>query len=214
MYSSGQTLVHKTKRILARLAITEQSKGDTWFWGNDKNGTLLILENGQEVIDDLDNYTHVSDEWGRPYAKQPEKGQFVDISAKKYVISDEEMSTLRQKAIKELLSCYEKIEEEILRLMRGGKSKPKDKNYSYNDYRVERYPLCEHNISYFVGHKYQGNNYLDFTRWFLERRNAKPLYRTRGWKDKIDGRNYHFTYADKHWLSDGSCFVEIFFDNV
>jgi hypothetical protein len=92
MYSVGQTLVHKKEGFLARLATRDDGP---WAWDIGKN-TAMVLENGTKVAYDINEFTHISDEFGMPYAESPEKGQFVDISAKKYLVSKAKLAKMRK----------------------------------------------------------------------------------------------------------------------
>ena len=82
MYSVTQTLYHKETKKLARLNPLREDS--IWAWDiSDK--TRFIDKEGNVFFDDINNYTCIEDEFGRPYSKLPGKGQCVDESADKYV---------------------------------------------------------------------------------------------------------------------------------
>lgn len=84
MVSTGQTLKHKTKNILVRIIP----------YKNDK--IQFIDKEGNMFWDNLNNYTHIDDEFGRTYVRQPTNGQFVDESAEKYLCSKRKMLEMRK----------------------------------------------------------------------------------------------------------------------
>lgn len=84
MFVSGQTLRHKETDELVRL--DPQPCDTMWAWSIGKK-TAFIKKDGAKLIDDINNYTHVTDELGRPYSRQPEPGQFVDESAENHLVS-------------------------------------------------------------------------------------------------------------------------------
>lgn len=149
MYSNGQTLRHKRTNELVRLA---PSGGSDWAWNIGKN-TTLIREDGSKFFDDIINYTHIEDELGRPYAKQPKEGQFVDESAKKYLISKREKMRMRKKKLLEW-------EAKVLKAMKEGEGQ------SFCTAGKEVHcPFADGSRSYLFG------------KFFLQRRKARPLYR-------------------------------------
>ena len=82
MYGATQTLYHKETKKLARL--NPLNRDSAWAWDiGDK--TRFIDKEGNVFFDHITNYTHIEDEFGRPYSKPLEKGQHVDESAEKYV---------------------------------------------------------------------------------------------------------------------------------
>lgn len=193
-YYSGQTLVHKTKRFLARLV----SQDSSFHWPRGKSGTLFVDEKGKKFIANLSDFTNLSDEWGQPYANQPEIGQFVDESAKAY-IDPANVRRLRRNAIKRLKRAYLQIEKDILDCMTTKQTKPQSKEYNYE---LPSVTWTNRGVDFFVGHKYSANDYLDFTQWFLSRRNGKALYQIKN----SDGQYYSvaisFSYAGSEWVWD------------
>ena len=166
MLSNGQTLKHKYVNRLARL---DPTPGETWAWDISKK-TAFIAEDGAKFIDDIDNYTHIEDELGRPYAKQPKEGQFVDESAKKYLVSKEKMAEMRQKRLEEW-------EAEVLDRMENGSPGPYIKTMS--GVKVTCYPRHSSDIAgkYISCPFADGSDSLLFKDFFLKRRKATPLYR-------------------------------------
>jgi len=188
MLGNGQTLRHKEREELARL--DPPTPGESWAWDIGPN-TAFIAEDGSKFIDDISNWTHVEDELGRPYAKQPAKGQFVDESAKKYFVSEEELAQMREKKLGEW-------EAEILDRMKNGGTPPTIK------YIEGIKTTCYGHGSYDNAGKsvqgpftWRGYQSLLFQNWFLKRRQAIPLYRS--WnsirKEYMDGPMV-FQHAD------------------
>lgn len=160
MLSNGQTLVHKKTKELARMV---PEPGERWAWNIGKN-TVFISKEGTEFIDDINNYTHIKDELGQPYAHPPKEGQFVDETAKKYLVSKAELAKMRRKKLKEL-------EADILDRMAGNVrmqsciTNGKKRTYSCD------YPKI-------MVHCPFPGIYATFRNYFLERRKAVPLYRS------------------------------------
>ena len=67
MYSNGQTLMSKDKKRLVRIKPT--SGAGVWAW----EIAAFIDEDGNEFTDDIRNYTHVEDEFGRAYSRPVKK---------------------------------------------------------------------------------------------------------------------------------------------
>jgi len=175
MYSNGQTLVHKKTKKLARLA----PNGVHNWYNNSSGSTRFIDEKGYHFFDGLKNYTHVSDELGRPYTKQPAPNCFVDETAKKYLVSAKVLAKMR----KERLLTWE---QSILERMETG---------SGSCDVAGKEVLCP-----FA----DGSYCVLIKEFFLKRRNAKPLYTK--WhkftKEMVDGPLY-FKHTDgKYWLYD------------
>lgn len=193
MLSNGQTLRHKETNKLARL---DPAPGETWAW-NVGEKTAFIAEDGAKFIDDISNYTHVEDELGRPYARQPPEGQFVDESAKKYLVSKEKMAEMRQERLEEW-------EAEVLDRMENGSPGPYTKIIS----GIKTTCLPRHSSD--IAGKYIGCPFADgsesflFRNFFLKRRKAVPLYRV--WnsikKEYVDG-SIVFRHTDGQlWMHD------------
>jgi hypothetical protein len=98
MLCNGQTLVHKKTNKLVRL---DPVPGSAWAWHINKK-TAFISEDGTKFLDDIKNYTNIVDELGQPYAHPPKEGQFVDESAKKYLVSKAKLAKMKQKKLLEL----------------------------------------------------------------------------------------------------------------
>lgn len=147
MYYNGQTLQHKETNELVRLVPFSPDhvcKID--------RGVLLVRENGDEFSDCINNYTYIEDEFGRPYAKQPKEGQFVDESAKRYLVGPEKMAEMRQKSLREW-------EDRLFGYMEKGR---------FSTGTPGKTVLCP-----FA----DGSDCSMFQKFFLRRRNAVPLYR-------------------------------------
>lgn len=152
MYCNGQTLRHRKTNELVRLASIKYPLNWVDWASKTDRGTLLIRENGTKFTDNINNYTHIEDEFGRPYAKQPKDGQFVDESAKRYLVSPEEMAEMRQKSL-------EAWEDRLLGYMVKGK---------YSADTPGKAVLCPFS---------DGSRCSVFQEFFLRRRNATPLYK-------------------------------------
>lgn len=166
MLANGQTLRHKHTNRLARL---DPAPGETWAWDIGKK-TAFIAENGTKFIDDINNYTNVVDELGRPYAEQPLEGQFVDESAKKYLVSKEKMAEIRQKRLEEW-------EAEVLNRMKNGSPGPYVEIIS--GVKTTCYPRHSSDVAgrYINCPFADGSESSLFRDFFLKRRKAIPLYR-------------------------------------
>jgi len=97
MWYSGQTLRNVDTNKLARLC---PEKDSTFAWNIGK-GTAFIDENGKKFFDDSSKYTHISDEFGRAVSGQIKKGQFVDVSLKRYLVSKKKLLDMKN------LKCQE-----------------------------------------------------------------------------------------------------------
>jgi len=165
MLANGQTLRHKKTNQLARL---DPEPGERWAWNIGKK-TAFVAEDGTKFVDDINNYAHVEDELGRPYFKQPAKGQFVDESAKKYLVSKKKLARMRQKRLEEW---------EAKILYRMDHDGPKPVVEIVGKIKTTRYPLHSSD----VGGKYVQCPFADggdsslFRDFFLKRRGAVPLY--------------------------------------
>jgi hypothetical protein len=82
MYCSGQTLVHKKTKKLARFAVNKK-ECSMFQWGLGEN-TVFVGEDGKSFVDDPENYTCVRDEFGRPISGIFSKSG-PDLSLKRYV---------------------------------------------------------------------------------------------------------------------------------
>ena len=161
MLSTGQTLVHKKTKKLARL--NPNREASMWAWNIGKK-TAFISENGEKFTDDISNYTHIEDELGRPYAHPPKEGQFVDESAKTYLVSKTKLAKMRQEKLKEL-------EAGILDRMAGNiKMSSCTENGKLRTYSCDSPKKRVH--CPFPG------IYAIFYSYFMERRKAVPLYRS------------------------------------
>jgi hypothetical protein len=162
MYFNGQTLVHKKTRKLARLVPKESTS--QWAWDIDEN-TLFIDKKGILFEDDIENYECIKDELGRPYSKQPAKGQFVDESAEKYLVSKKELAKMKKKKLIEW-------EAEILNRMAG--------NVETNSFivngKIKKYS-CESPKKSVHCPFADGSLSTLFEDFFLKRRHAVPLYK-------------------------------------
>lgn len=176
MLGIGQTLRHKVTNDLVRL---DPQPGDgPWAWDVGKK-TALISRDGTKFIDDINNYTNIVDELGRPYAKQPKPGQFVDESAEKYLVSKAKMAKMRKKRLEEW-------EAELLYRMENGGPKPNSSDIAGR----------------FINNPFADGGWSGlFEKFFLKRRNAKPLYRYYGSIKKkfVDGP-FVFRYKGKQWI--------------
>jgi len=178
MYSRNQTLRHKVTNRLARLDESAQDKVSLWAW-NIGERTAFVDEDGSQFTDDINNYTHIEDEFGRPYSNPPQTGEFVDESARKYLVDDRTKAKMRRESLL-------KWERKILDRMEG-------KNLHQCD-RPKKSVLCP-----FA----DGSHCSLIEKFFLFRRGAKPLYRqfdsvTRKWK----GHAPAFTYKGQLWMYD------------
>jgi hypothetical protein len=191
MYFTGQTLVHKEKRFLARLATKEDG---TFAWNILGNGTPFVLEDGTKITDKVSNYTHVEDEFGHPYAQCPKKGQFVDESAKKYLVSVAELKKMRQTSLRKNLIKAKELEILILKEMKICKE-AKGSGQNHDAY----YSKLAKGVTYWSNRL--NNKYFNFTEWFLKRRKAKILFFVlRGWNySRFKPQTYVFEYAGKTW---------------
>lgn len=173
MLANGQTLRHKEEYRLARL---DPVPGESWAWNLCKK-TAFIAEDGSKFLDDIENWTHVADELGRPYFNLPAKGQFVDESAKKYLVSEEELAKMRKDKL-------EKWEAQILDRMENGGPSPSIK------YIAGIKTTCYVRGSSDVAGKSVACPFADGSGsslcrdFFLKRREAIPLYRKWGTFDK------------------------------
>ena len=162
MLYNGQTLVHKKTNKLARL--NHDREASMWAWNIGKK-TAFISENGKKFADDISNYTHIKDELGQPYAHPPKEGQFVDETAKKYLISKAELAKMRRKKLEEL-------EADILDRMAG--------NVKMNSCiirgGVKRTYSCD--VPKKMVHCPFSDVYPLFRDYFMKRRGAGPLYRS------------------------------------
>lgn len=166
MLANGQTLRHKETNVLARL---DPIPGETWAWEIGKK-TAFITEDGTKFIGDINDYTNIKDELDRPYFRPPGEGQFIDESAKKYLVSEEELAKMRQKRL-------EAWEVEVLDRMKNGGPEPKVS--IANGIKSTTYHPHSHDdagkrvLSPFA----DGTHSQVFQDFFLERRKARPLYR-------------------------------------
>ena len=162
MLANGQTLRHKYTNRLARL---DPTPGESWAWDIGKK-TAFIAENGTKFIDNINNYTHVKDELGRPYFNVPKEGQFVDESAKKYLVSEKKMAEMRKKKLEEW-------EAKVLDRMAGN---VKYTNVTVNG-KVEKHTSDSAKKSVCCPFADGSKSFL-FRDFFLGRRKAIPLYKS------------------------------------
>jgi len=175
MYYNNQTLKHKKTNKLARLVPHSKS---TWAWDIGER-TPFIGEDGKEFLGNICDYTHIEDELGRPYSKQPKEGQFIDESAKKYLVNKYEKLKMRKKKLLEW-------EKKVLGVMKKGDTIIK------GQVRKRGSVLCP-----FA----DGSQSTLFRRFFLKRRKAIPLYKY--WnsirKEYVNGP-VSFTYKKEVWV--------------
>lgn len=189
MLANGQTLRHKERNELARL---DPTPGERWAWDISKK-TAFIAEDGSKFTDDIANWTHVEDELGRPYFNLPGEGQFVDESAKKYFVSKEELSRMRQEKL-------EGWEAAVLDRMAGNVRTYKvtvngkvETHTSDSAKKLVHCPFADGSKSFLFHH------------YFLKRRKAVPLYKV--WnsfkKEYVDGPMI-FRHTDGQlWIYEG-----------
>uniref|UniRef100_A0A6M3LVA5 Uncharacterized protein n=1 Tax=viral metagenome TaxID=1070528 RepID=A0A6M3LVA5_9ZZZZ len=163
MWYSGQTLRHKITNELVRL----NPEPSTFAWEIGKN-TSFIREDGTKFIGNSNDYTHIEDELERPHCKQPKEGQFVDESAKKYLVGRKTLLKMRRKKLLE----WEK--EVLFRMENGCVKKPTKTIYGGTIYprhygekanKIVNNPFSDGSVSFI------------FQKFFLERRKAKPFYK-------------------------------------
>ena len=77
----------------------------------------FIDETGKVFTDDIDKYTHIQDEWGNPYVNDVEKGQFVDVSAKKYLVSEKVLASMRIKTLKKVRKDAKVFSEMLIKTL-------------------------------------------------------------------------------------------------
>lgn len=188
MLANGQTLKHKETNRLVRL---DPTPGQTWAWDISKK-TAFIAENGTKFIDNINNYTHIEDELGRPYFNMPKEGQFVDESAKKYLVSEEKMAKMRKKKLKEW-------EAKVLDRMAGNV-----KMFTYTCNGKPKTTTCDSAKKSVHCPFADGSKSFLFRDFFLKHRKAIPLYKE--WnsikKEYLDGPMI-FRHTDgQMWMYD------------
>jgi hypothetical protein len=102
MYYSNQTLRHKISNRLAALHPLI-NKGSSFNWEIGKK-TSFIDEFGVKFTDDIDNWTHIEDWFGRPvsYTREKSESKFVNTALKQYLfVSDKDREYKKQKALEE-----------------------------------------------------------------------------------------------------------------
>jgi hypothetical protein len=179
MLMNGQTLRHRKTGKLARL---DPSPNTTFAWNIGKE-TAFIAEDGTKFIDDSKDYTHIEDELGRPYANAPEQGQFVDESAKKYLVSEKELLKMRQKRL-------EQWEAEVLHRMEHG-GEPDEVRVDPDGTRHIKHGKhsCDVAGKMVLCPFSDGSRSLLFEKFFLKHRKAVPLFKKYekftkdGWRD-------------------------------
>lgn len=98
MYMSHQTLVHKVTKKIVRLNPAKSCSSFAWAIGHN---TCLMGEDGKIFTDDINNYTHIEDEFGRPISGSYFKDK-PDLSLKEYVnLTDSQKKRLKLKSCKE-----------------------------------------------------------------------------------------------------------------
>lgn len=160
MLANGQTLVHKKTNKLV------------WAWNIGKK-TTFIAKDGTKFVDDINNYTCVKDELGRPcHLGPPAEGQFVDERLEKYLVSTKKLAKMRQRRLEEW-------ETKILDLMKNGGPDPIVEILP-NGLKITRYPCrCGDIAAKRVGNPFSdsGSKSSLFEDFFLKRRGAVPLYK-------------------------------------
>ncbi len=214
MYCTGQTLRHKVTGKLARLATGEDS-AFAWDIGP---GTQFIGEDGKPFKADIDDYIHVSNEWGEPQTGDF-RGKGPDLSLKRYVVSDAKMAKMRKAALRRARKAAIVLEAELLGVLDGTLDRKR--------LQVVKGKVTQHvnqgsgqitdsrphmaNISTwpdrktFPSSRYAGSKTFDFMDWFLTRRKAKTLYTRGGWSDKKQAQGHFaaaraFRYGGKRWV--------------
>lgn len=192
MYANGQTLMSRDRKRLVR--IKPVSGAGIW----DMMETF-IDEEGKEFIDNIDHYTYVQDEFGRPYSGPVENGQYVDISAKKYLVSEEELVQMRVQSLKD----WEKV---VLARMNGNAVKFTGYmvNGKYKTFTCDEPGMFVHCVFC------DGSKCKVFQDYFLKNRKAKPLFKQYNSikKELIDGPMV-FYYEGQLWLYDNDNLVVI-----
>lgn len=179
MYYSTQTLVHKEKNTLARLA--NENENSTFHWGDNCNGTLFIDEFGNNFVDDINNYTNIEDEFGNPYANNPKKGEFVDISAKKYLVSEDKLKEMRGEGLRKIKIMAVELRDSIFSEM----IKANSENYvskrdaSHNIGYPKAYYCSSLKLVSFYFHKYE-SKYFNFINWLVDYLPEDSLILTQG----------------------------------
>jgi len=173
MYYSTQTLVHKKTRQLARLA--DDKEHSTFHWGNHPDGTLFVDEKGEKFVADIHDYTHVEDEWGNPYAQQPQKGQFVDISSKKYVnASPTDLKGMRERLLRKIREGAKMTTLAILDLFA---KKEKEKRFVLNVQDDHGFSFTKYStIDEIDIYSPKVGSYFNFPKYFLR------YLKNNGWK--------------------------------
>ena len=128
MYSCYQTLVHKeTKKLVA---LHPKNNNSVWNYEMDR----FIDEKGRVFKDNIKNYTHIEDDFGRPLVgANREKNKYVDVTLKKYVgLTEKQKNNNRVKALN---SWYKKL------LWQMGQKNTISSPFSNNgySYRLEEY---------------------------------------------------------------------------
>jgi len=170
MLGARQTLRNKKTNQLARLC--GQDECSAWAWNLGSN-TLFIDEYGNKFEDDIKNWTHVEDEFGRAALGRVKEGEFVATNLKKYLVSDEE----KAKMLKESL---ERWEQELLKEMDEA------------EYEV-RNPFAD-------GGKGGAGMCFKFKEYFLNRMGAKPFYRKRMYSGRLYDGPVYFHYRGEMWV--------------
>ena len=193
MYANGQTLMSKDRKRLVRLKPV--SGAGIWSEGIE----LFIDEDGNEFTDSINHYTYIKDEFGRAYSSPVENGQYVDISAKKYLISDEELLQMRVQSLKD----WEKV---VLARMNGNAVK-------FTGYMVNgKYKTYTCDIpGKFVHCAFCDGGKCDvFQNYFLINRCAKPLFKQyNSIKKELVNGPMIFYYEGQLWLYDNDNLVVI-----
>jgi hypothetical protein len=192
MYANGQTLMSRDRKRLVR--IKPVSGAGIW----DMMETF-IDEEGKEFIDDIEDYIYIQDEFGRPYSHPVENGQYVDISAKKYLISDEELLQMRKTSLEE----WEKV---VLARMN-------DNAVKFTVYTVNgKYHTftCDEPGKFVHCAFCDGSKCNIFKNYFLKNREAKPLFiKYNPIKQEFVDGPMIFCYKNKIWLYDNEDLVVI-----
>ncbi len=98
MLLPGQTLRHKETNKLVRLV--PKNDGTVWYQPTE-GGALFYREDGTTFVGSPKDYTHIEDEFGRSLCGRIKEGNFVDTNLKKYLVSKEELTKMREKRLEE-----------------------------------------------------------------------------------------------------------------
>ena len=206
MYYACQTLRNVKTNQLARLA---PGKGNNSTWNWDKTGragTRFVDESGKVFFANMKDFTHISDEWGNPYANNPPKGHHVDVTAKKFLVSPQKLAGMRTRALNRVRKSAEVFCEKLVGAMLNPPT-TFDKSSGCEQYHYEDKCLdadYQNSFQFTVYKSFDGSNqfftpnvgrYFCFTNYF-----TRYLVRT-GWR---------VTVIKKHGCGKGGMFVTAF----